>query len=101
MEDLDVLVRPTSENAARVFAALAAFGAPVGPHGVDRNTFGTEGPAYRIGMTPLRIVILTKISGVSFGDASTAPLHTTVDGRDVAVFGREAPSGRGGDGFRR
>jgi len=53
-EDLDVLVRATSENSARVFAALAAFGAPVGPHGVDRNTFGSEGPAYRIGRKPLR-----------------------------------------------
>lgn len=89
-EDLDVLVRATSENSARVFAALAAFGAPVGPHGVDRNTFGIEGPAYRIGMKPLRIEVLTKISGVSFDDAATAPLHTTVDGRDVAVIGREA-----------
>ena len=48
----DVLVRATSANSARVFAALAAFGAPVGPHGVDANTFGSEGPAYRIGINP-------------------------------------------------
>lgn len=34
-EDLDVLVRATAANSAKVFAALAAFGAPVGPHGVD------------------------------------------------------------------
>lgn len=89
-EDLDVLVRATPENSARVFAALAAFGAPVGPHGVDRNTFGTEGPAYRIGMKPLRIEVLTRISGVSFDDAASAPLRTTVDGRAVSVIGRDA-----------
>ena len=89
-EDLDVLVRATPENSARVFAALAAFGAPVGPHGVDANTFGHEGPAYRIGMKPLRIELLTKISGVSFEEAASDPVHANVDGRVVSVIGREA-----------
>lgn len=35
--DLDVLVRPTLANADRVLAALRAFGAPVGTHGVTRE----------------------------------------------------------------
>ena len=38
-EDMDVLVRATPANSAKVFEALAAFGAPVGPHGVTANTF--------------------------------------------------------------
>lgn len=89
-EDLDVLVRGTPANSARVFAALATFGAPVGPHGVDANTFDSEGPAYRIGVKPLRIEVLTKISGVSFDEAATDPLHADVDGRVVPVIGRQA-----------
>ena len=89
-EDLDVLVRATSANSARVFAALAAFGAPVGPHGVDANTFGSEGPAYRIGIRPLRIEVLTKISGVSFDEAASEPLLANVDGRTISVIGRPA-----------
>jgi hypothetical protein len=89
-EDLDVLVRATPANSAKVFAALAAFGAPVGPHGVDANTFGSEGPAYRLGMKPLRIEVLTKISGVSFDEASSDPVRADVDGRVVPVIGRAA-----------
>lgn len=89
-EDLDVLVRATSANSARVFAALAAYGAPVGAHGVDANTFGSEGPAYRMGMKPLRVEVLTKISGVSFDEAAGEPLHASVDGRVVPVIGRRA-----------
>lgn len=89
-EDLDVLVRATPANSARVFAALDAFGAPVGPHGVDANTFGAEGPAYRLGMKPLRIEVLTKISGVSFDEAASEPVLADVDGRVVPVIGREA-----------
>lgn len=89
-EDLDVLVRATPANSIRVVAALAAFGAPIGPHGVDATTFAREGPAYRIGMKPLRIEVLTKISGTSFEEAASDPLHANVDGRDVLVIGREA-----------
>ena len=89
-EDLDVLVRATPANSAKVFAALAAFGAPVGPHGVDATTFVAEGPAYRIGMKPLRIEVLTKISGVSFDEAARAPLRASIDGRLVSVIGRRA-----------
>ena len=89
-EDLDLLVRATPANSARVFAALAAFGAPVGPHGVDADTFRHEGPAYRIGMKPLQIEVLTRISGVSFEEAASDPLRADVDGRVVAVIGRQA-----------
>lgn len=89
-EDLDVLVRANPENSARVFNALTAFGAPVGPHGVDESTFDSEGPAYRLGVRPLRIEVLTKISGVSFDEAAAHPIHAEVDGRSVAVIGRAA-----------
>jgi hypothetical protein len=74
-EDLDVLVRATPANSKRVVAALAAFGAPVGQHGVDAPTFERGGPAYRIGMKPLRVEILTKISGTSFEQAASDALH--------------------------
>ena len=89
-EDMDVLVRATPANSAKVFAALGAFGARVGPHGVNADTFGTEGPAYRIGMTPLCIEVLTKISGVSFDEAAADSLSADVDGRGVPVIGRRA-----------
>ncbi len=86
----DVLVRATPANSARVFAALSAFGAPVGPHGVDTGTFDSEGPAYRVGMKPLCIDVLTKISGVSFDEAENDAVRADIDGRVVRVIGRQA-----------
>ncbi len=89
-EDLDVLVRATGANSARLFHALSAFGAPVGPHGVGPETFETEGTAYRFGVKPLCIELLTKVSGVSFEEATDQPLQVEVDGRRIRVIGREA-----------
>ena len=89
-DDLDVLVRATPENAVRVHRALAAFGAPVGPHGVEPDTFAVEGPAYRFGAKPLRAEVLTQISGVTFDEAATDSLTTAVEGRPVRIIGREA-----------
>ena len=89
-EELDVLVRANPVNSAKVLEALDAFGAPVGPHGVDAGTFDSEGPAYRFGMKPLRMELLTKISGVSFDEAIREPVHAEVDGRVVPVIGRRA-----------
>ncbi len=89
-EDLDVLVRASAANSQRVFTALSAFGAPVGPHGVNPTTFENEGPAYRFGVQPLRIELLTKVSGVSYDDATRDPLRAEVDGRIILVIGREA-----------
>lgn len=89
-DDLDVLVRATPENARRVFAALAAFGAPVAAHGVDRDVFAREGYGYRFGVKPNLVEVLTTISGVDFGAATRDALRVTVDGRPICVIGREA-----------
>jgi hypothetical protein len=45
--DIDIFVRPTPSNAARIVRALQAFGAPVEAHGVTERDFQkTESPAY-------------------------------------------------------
>src|SRR4051812_20990777 len=43
--DLDILVRPTIENAHRVLHALRLFGAPVDAHGIRE----TDAPVRRVG----------------------------------------------------
>lgn len=53
--DLDVLVRPTNKNAARVYAALRDFGAPVEAHGVQPTDFASPGTVYQLGLPPRRI----------------------------------------------
>ncbi len=68
--DLDVFVRATPENSARVFRALLRFGAPLAAHGVTIEDFAAPGTVYQMGLPPRRIDILTEISGVSFDEAT-------------------------------
>jgi predicted nucleotidyltransferase len=89
-EDLDVLVRASSENSRRLVRALSEFGAPVAQHGVRENYFAEPGPAYRMGRKPVLVEILTRISGVDF-DACVddAELHVLGD-TEVRVIGLDA-----------
>jgi hypothetical protein len=88
--DIDLLVRPSSENAARVVEALLAFGAPLGAHGVSAADFARPGTVYQIGLPPRRIAILTEITGVGFDEAWASRVQAAVAGRAVNVLGREA-----------
>lgn len=78
--DLDLLVRPTAENAQRVVRALLAFGAPLASHGVTEADFGRPGTVYQLGLPPSRIDVLTQISGVDYEAASAGSEPTTVSG---------------------
>lgn len=66
-KDLDVWVRPSPDNAPRVWAALADFGAPL--QGVTVTDFATQGLVYQIGMAPVRIDILMSVDGLGFEEA--------------------------------
>jgi hypothetical protein len=88
--DLDVLVRPTRENARRVMAALAAFGAPLSAHGVREEDLATPGTVYQVGVPPTRIDVLTSISGVGFDEAWETRVVGVIEGRAVPFLGREA-----------
>ncbi|UJR86671.1 nucleotidyl transferase AbiEii/AbiGii toxin family protein [Sandaracinus amylolyticus] len=89
-DDLDVFVRPTAENARRVFDALVAFGARVAAHGVTAGLFAKPGYGYRVGIKPHLVELLTEIDGVSFDDASRDPRVVHVEGRQVPIIGRGA-----------
>jgi hypothetical protein len=66
-KDLDVWIDANPENAARVFRALAAFGAPLS--GLTPDDFSHTGFFYQIGMPPARVDILMSVDGVSFEEA--------------------------------
>ena len=63
-KDLDLWVGDDRDNASRVFRALAEFGAPL--TGVDPADFAKPDLIYQLGVPPLRIDVLTSISGVDF-----------------------------------
>lgn len=89
-DDLDVLVRPALDDAERVYAALAAFGAPVQAHRVEPELFAREGYGYRLGVKPHLIEVLTMADGITFEDAMRDHVTIEVDGRAVSVIGRGA-----------
>ena len=85
--DLDVWVRPTPDNAGRVWTALQAFGAPL--FDLTREDLSTPGVVFQIGLPPCRIDILTTISGVSFDEAWPRRGVFAIEGRNLPFIGRE------------
>ena len=88
--DIDMLVRPTPENAARVLRALVDFGAPIAAHGVTQRDFEVEERVYQLGLPPRRIDILTSISGVSFDEAAAEAIEGNLGPIKVRFIGRAA-----------
>jgi len=86
--DLDIWVEATPDNAVRVLSALAAFGAPL--HDVSERDFSREGITYQIGLPPLRIDILTQLTGLSFADAWPERMRGPLGEIQVDFIGREA-----------
>jgi hypothetical protein len=86
--DIDLFVRPTQENAARVVRALEAFGAPLAAHGVATADFARKGAVYQIGLPPRRIDVLTEISGVTFEEAWATRETAEVENHAVHIIGR-------------
>ncbi len=66
-KDLDIWVDPSPENAPKIIHGLVAFGAPLG--GVTQADFEQPGTGLQIGVAPVRIDVLTQISGVTFEEA--------------------------------
>jgi hypothetical protein len=89
-DDIDILVRPTADNAQRVYAALHRFGAPLAQQGVDAGLFARARYGYRIGRKPLLIEILTTIDGVSFDEAAADAIVVDAAGLLIPVIGRRA-----------
>jgi hypothetical protein len=88
--DLDLLVRPTADNAQRVARALIAFGAPLASHGVDATDFARRGTVYQLGLPPSRIDVLTEISGVDYEEVAASSEATSLSGLAFRVPSRAA-----------
>jgi hypothetical protein len=85
--DLDVWVEATAENAARAYEALEEFGAPL--RELSRDDLAHPGTVFQIGLPPLRIDVLTRITGVEFSAAWERRIEADFEGVRVPVIGRE------------
>ncbi len=84
-KDLDVWIRPTRENAERVWRALASFGAPVDSLTVEDLI--DEDTIFQIGVASIRIDVLTSITGVNFDDGWPKRIEVERDGLPVPFIG--------------
>ena len=85
--DLDIWILADSENAKKVYGAVAEFGAPVSE--MKPEEFAEYGMIFQVGVAPCRVDIISKISGVSYADAVTRAIPKTIDGVNVRIISLE------------
>lgn len=88
--DLDIWVAADPDNAGRVYAALAAFGVPLQALGVTRADFQTPEVVTQFGLPPLRIDVLTSVSGLTFEAAWHTRITGVIEGVEVPILDRES-----------
>jgi len=66
--DIDILVRPDSENAQRILHALDEFG--FGSVHLTVEDFAVPDKVVQLGVPPVRVDIVTSITGVSWEEAA-------------------------------
>jgi hypothetical protein len=66
-KDIDIWIEPTLKNAERLYNALTEFGAPL--KNITAMDFANKKTIYQIGVAPVRVDIITNISGSTFPGA--------------------------------
>ena len=85
---LDLWIDAHPDNARRASAALARFGAPL--HQLTPEDLSDPGVVFQIGIAPVRIDILTSLSGLSFDEAWPSRTEALQEGVTFPILGREA-----------
>ncbi len=86
-KDLDVWIDATPENASRLVATLADFG--FGSLGLGVGDFTEPDQVIQLGQPPLRIDLLTSVSGVTFEACYANRNVVQVQGTPVPFIGLE------------
>ena len=86
--DLDILVRPAPDNAARVLDVLTEFG--FGGIGVEAADLLAGDTVVQLGVEPNRIDLLTSLTGLTFDEAWSSRAEHVLDGIRVPFIGRDA-----------
>jgi hypothetical protein len=85
--DMDLLVRPDPENAQRILQALNEFG--FGSLGLVAEDFATPGQMIQLGVVPVRVDIVTSITGVTWEDAAAGQVQGKYANVPVRFIGRK------------
>src|SRR5207237_5668620 len=85
--DLDLLVRPSRENAAKLVSLLRDFGFEKGDFA--EADFTVLEQMIQLGRDPNRIDLLTSITGVLLDDAFRTKIFTEMEGLPVFILNKE------------
>jgi hypothetical protein len=85
--DMDVYVQPDATNAQRVITALAEFG--FGSLELSTADFTKADMVIQLGIRPVRIDLITSISGVSWKEAYAGRVQGTYGDITVYYIGRK------------
>lgn len=80
--DLDIWVNKTKQNYKKLSMAFAIFGMPVFDM-TEENFLGEDFDVFSMGRSPLQIDIITKLKGLTFGDAFEKSEFKEVEGMNV------------------
>jgi len=84
--DLDILLRPDRENAARVLKALTAFG--FGGLDVTIDDLAAPDKVVQLGYPPVRVDFLTSLTGVTWEEAAAGRVKARYGDVPVSYIGR-------------
>ncbi len=85
--DIDIFVHPSPENAQKILSALADFG--FGSLNLKVDDFQTPDSVLQLGVPPVRIDIITSITGVSWEEADKGKREGLYGDVPVHFLGRE------------
>ena len=85
--DLDVYVKPDAQNASYILAALKEFG--FGSLKLEEKDFTEPHQVVQLGMPPVRIDLLTSLTGLTWDDAVKGELKGNLGGVPVLFLGKQ------------
>ena len=85
--DMDIFVHISSQNAVRIMAALREFG--FGSVGLTAENFQQENMVVQLGVPPVRVDIITSLTGISWEDAYSNRVQGKYGNVPVSYIGRD------------
>jgi len=85
--DIDLFVRPDPQNTKRILAALNDFG--FGSLDLSQDDFSTAGNVVQLGVPPVRVDIITFVTGVTWEKADAGKVPSRYGDTPVFFISRE------------
>lgn len=85
--DIDIFVRPDPRNAARILEALNEFG--FDSVDITEADFITPGKVVQLGVPPVRVDLVTSLTGISWEEVNTAKIPGSYGDVPVFFIGKE------------